>query len=534
MKPTYARRLIGVTAAGALALGGTLLGTTAASADAPPVTLTGTVLDAGAPATGVWVELERLDPASGNWYWVDDELTDASGAWSLTDTLSDGSYAFWFSPTSSSSAIYSTEQTSTGSDEWSDMAPQFTVTSGAASVTTFPQTLARNAGAVSVTIQDVNGVTLGAPGTYSGSAQINSGYDAQGKYVGGRDAYSAEHYDPVAATWVSDFAGTVVVGGLKPGTYYGGSAWASGYPSEYFDTVIPVAVGATTDLGAVRLPATAAAPKALTLLTAPRKVAVTGEPKVGSLLTATLPAGAVTASYQWYADHGVIPGATAQTFAPTTAQLGQSLSVTATVRQVGYGSSQLYSESTVPVALGDPDAPVVTLAGTATFGKALKAVVSAPTVGGAVYTYHWYRNGAPIAGADGSSYTIAKGDVGKRIRVGVSSFAQGHSDGVIPSAEVLAKDTTKLTVTPASKKITAKTKLKVKVALSKGGSTVSPKGTAKVYYSTTRFTSVSLKGTKAKSVTLPKLKKGTYTIKVVFESGTFTAATKTFKLKVTK
>lgn len=72
---------------------------------------------------------------------------------------------------------------------------------------------------------------------------------------------------------------------------------------------------------------------------------------------------------------------------------------------------------TVPAA-GTQDGPKVT--GTATAGKTLKASAGFLGPWNEKLTYRWLRNGAAIAGATASSYTLAAADLGKQISVRVT------------------------------------------------------------------------------------------------------------------
>src|SRR3954454_13702936 len=81
---------------------------------------------------------------------------------------------------------------------------------------------------------------------------------------------------------------------------------------------------------------------------------VSGTPQVGVQLSATTgvwsPAGTYT--FRWYADGTVIDGATASTFTPTAAQLGDKLRVKVTAAAPGYTSLRVRSGATQVVAAG--------------------------------------------------------------------------------------------------------------------------------------------------------------------------------------
>ncbi|MDR1790597.1 MAG: hypothetical protein LBR20_02880 [Propionibacteriaceae bacterium] len=67
----------------------------------------------------------------------------------------------------------------------------------------------------------------------------------------------------------------------------------------------------------------------------------------------------------------------------------------------------------------------VSISGTATVGSTLTAVTTGWTPSNVTLYYQWYRNGTPIAGATGSTYTLTTADLGASISVAVSG---GHND----------------------------------------------------------------------------------------------------------
>lgn len=515
---------LGVVSAAALAVA--LLTPVSAFADAP-VALSGTLTDAGAPVSNADVYVYKYDATQAQWDQTDYAgSTAADGTWSDTPTLADGSYGFWFGNLSNSTAPYSLDQGVGGTVDDQTLTAQFTVTGGVASATNFPLSLVRNAGKVVVTQHDAdtNAVITTAP---YGSVSLGYGFGADGGLLTHGQSYDSE----------SPLDGVLEIAGVEPGTYYEGQANNDDYYTSYFTSPITVTAGATTSIDVSMLnDSTHDSTYALFTGNQPR-VKISGEPKVGTLLTASitnLPAG-VTARYQWYDISVPILGANSATFSPTTGQLGHQLYVYAYLNAPGHGTVTIGSTYLTAVTkIGDPNAATVGISGSAILGKTIKATVSGATLSPAVYAYQWYRNGAPLAGQDGSSYTITKKDLGKSIRVGVTSVVQGHLDAIIPSAEVIAKDKTALTASVSAKSISTKTKLTVRVSAVKGDSKLKPSGKYRVYYTATKYKTVKVKGTKTATVTLPKLSKGKHTIKVVLDSNKYSAKNKTFTVKVHK
>jgi len=76
-----------------------------------------------------------------------------------------------------------------------------------------------------------------------------------------------------------------------------------------------------------------------------------------------------------------------------------------------------------PAALAGLQKP--TVSGTALVGATLSTTGSG--VGGASYTYQWYRSGAPVSGATSRSYTLGSADVGTQISVTVTASLLGQS-----------------------------------------------------------------------------------------------------------
>jgi len=183
-----------------------------------------------------------------------------------------------------------------------------------------------------------------------------------------------------------------------------------------------------------------------TVVSAP---AVSGEVKEGVTLTATpgtwSPAGA-TVTYQWQRAGVGIPGATQNTYTPTTADVDQPLSLrvqaslpgrapattTITLGTVAAADVETETppESTEP-APAVVTAPVVVTApqitGKARFGSTLKVSVGTWSPAPTQVSYQWLRNGVAIPKATTASYRPVLADIGRRLSVKVSGTANGMS-----------------------------------------------------------------------------------------------------------
>jgi Ca2+-binding RTX toxin-like protein len=134
--------------------------------------------------------------------------------------------------------------------------------------------------------------------------------------------------------------------------------------------------------------------------------------------------GAIT--YQWYASGVLIAGATASMLQLSAAQMGKSISVTASYTD-GYGTAEAVSSAVTGIVIPNT-APVgsVTIAGTAVQGQTLTAANTLTDADGlGAITYQWFENGTAIAGATAGTLTLAQEQVGKNISV-QASYTDGY------------------------------------------------------------------------------------------------------------
>ena len=97
------------------------------------------------------------------------------------------------------------------------------------------------------------------------------------------------------------------------------------------------------------------------------------------------------------------------------------------------GSTASYSDPVGPVSAAAPDntaAPAIS--GTARVGSVLASTLGTWTGGGITYVYQWQRDTGSgfvnISGAHGTTYTLAAGDSGARIRLRIIGTNPAGSD----------------------------------------------------------------------------------------------------------
>lgn len=153
-------------------------------------------------------------------------------------------------------------------------------------------------------------------------------------------------------------------------------------------------------------------------------VTIDGTAEIGQTLTAVPGANwpeGTTFTYQWSSVDGVIAGATAETFAPTVAQLGETLTVTVTTASVPaeYGAQSVSATSAASTGVAPlPFVPgMVTIEGVFVVGETLTAV-PAGWQDGVDLTYEWFANG--VSAGTGPTLVLTEDLVGKSISVEVT------------------------------------------------------------------------------------------------------------------
>ena len=172
---------------------------------------------------------------------------------------------------------------------------------------------------------------------------------------------------------------------------------------------------------------------------------VDGIAKIGQTLTAingTWTGDGITFARQWSrcdaagASCAPVGGATGETYAPTTADVGKTLRVTVTgTNSEGTSSAASQATAVIPPAPVNTEAPAIT--GTTKVGETLTATTGTWTGAGIVYTRQWQRCSAgsctAITGATGATYKLTAADAGKFVRIVITAT---NDDGVtsLPSA----------------------------------------------------------------------------------------------------
>ncbi|TIC79456.1 CHAP domain-containing protein [Nocardioides sp. GY 10127] len=156
---------------------------------------------------------------------------------------------------------------------------------------------------------------------------------------------------------------------------------------------------------------------------------ISGTAQYGETLTAEAGAWApedVTLNYQWLRDGSAVSGATGQTYALGSADIGHTLAVTVTGVETGYRTETRASSPTSTVTSLPMDHPRPTISGTAKQGSTLTAVTTGWT-SGVTKSYQWLRNGTAISGATGSTYAVNEKDIGKTLVVRVTGSGTGYT-----------------------------------------------------------------------------------------------------------
>ena len=175
---------------------------------------------------------------------------------------------------------------------------------------------------------------------------------------------------------------------------------------------------------------------------------ISGTAQVGETLTANT-SGVVDADglsnvqydYQWLADDAAISGATGLTYTLSDVDEDKTVRVRVSFTDDAGNNEALTSAATAAVAAAptpnNPATGAPTISGTAQVGETLTAytsgVVDADGLSNVQYDYQWLADDAAIAGATGSTYTLADTDEGKAITVQVSFTDDAGNDETLTS-----------------------------------------------------------------------------------------------------
>ena len=179
---------------------------------------------------------------------------------------------------------------------------------------------------------------------------------------------------------------------------------------------------------------------------------ISGTVQVGETLTAgtsdiadTDGLSNVQYEYQWLADDADISGATNATYILVDVDEGKAIKVRVSFTDDADNGETLTSAATDAVAAQPtPNTPATgapTIDGTAQVGETLTAntsgIADADGLSDVQYEYQWLADDAAIAGATGSTYTVAAADEGKAIKVEVT-FRDDAGNGETLTSEATA------------------------------------------------------------------------------------------------
>ncbi|NKX54447.1 hypothetical protein [Arthrobacter mobilis] len=260
------------------------------------------------------------------------------------------------------------------------------------------------------------------------------------------------------ATPVPTISGTAVVDGkltARPGTWSPDGAtfsyrWLrdgvsiagatkSTYSPVSADRGQPISVTVTASrTGYTPVTQTSAATKiAAGTIRPSRSMKVTGSARYGSTLKVSTgwPSGA-KATYQWYRGSSRIKGATKSSYKLASQDVGNYLTVKATVTKPGYAA---YRDSAKSAKVGKAVLSVKSapsISGTKKAGSTLTVSRGSYSVRPSSYSYSWYRGTKRIAGATRSSYRLTSADVGKKITAKVTVKRANYGTRTVASAAV--------------------------------------------------------------------------------------------------
>jgi hypothetical protein len=164
--------------------------------------------------------------------------------------------------------------------------------------------------------------------------------------------------------------------------------------------------------------------------------------QVGQTLTATNGTWANSPTrfaYQWDRGGVPIPGATANTYVPVSADVGNVLTISVTGIN-GFGSSTptISASTSAVIDIAPMVISVPTISGTVQVGQQLNAVPGVWTRNPAFFIYQWNRSGTAIASATASVYVPVEADVGNTLTVSVIAVNSGGQSLTAMSAATSA------------------------------------------------------------------------------------------------
>jgi len=186
-----------------------------------------------------------------------------------------------------------------------------------------------------------------------------------------------------------------------------------------------------------------------------RAPAISGTPKVGSVLTATpgtWSQAGTAFTYQWMQNGAPITGATNTTLTPQLAQQGKAITVRVTAVKLGFPHTPAVSLATaavMPGVLTNTVKPVV--GGDARVGQTLTATPGSWNPAPQQIQYQWRAGDVPIAGATQPTLALGPEQAGQAVSVAVTAVKTGYAPVTtvsVPTAPV-AQGTLTLTALPS-------------------------------------------------------------------------------------
>ena len=274
--------------------------------------------------------------------------------------------------------------------------------------------------------------------------------------------------DSTTLRYYISFDSTITSRDVEIGTDAVGGLAASGSSAESIDLIAPSAPGTfhygacvdtlsdeletTNNCSSVAVSVNVADPNSL----ATGAPIINGTAQVGQTLTADTSGIAdsdglanVAYSYQWLADDTEIAGATGNTYALTSAELGKAIKVRVSFTDGAGNDETLTSTATEPIEAqadgqegNSPATGLPTISGTAQVGETLTAgitgIADADGLSGESFTYQWVSGDGTtdtdIENATGATYKLVDADQGKAIKVRVTFTDGGGNEETLTSA----------------------------------------------------------------------------------------------------
>ncbi len=180
---------------------------------------------------------------------------------------------------------------------------------------------------------------------------------------------------------------------------------------------------------------------AVTVLRSPLTVAdpgsISGSFGVGSTLTVAPPTfsqGSVDRrEIYWLRDGQQIPGAFASSYSVTAADRGAQLDVRIVSAKYGYNDHHQLITGTVGAAGTWDSTGTLTTSGTQMVGQQVSVDAGSYTLSPAADStvVRWLRDGEPIPGAEGSTYTLTAADAGRDVGAELIASRSGYDDLVL-------------------------------------------------------------------------------------------------------